>query len=272
VRTRRAGTTGTSLPERDGAFMSDPRRLVLLAVVIGYVSACGDEPVAVVPPDADRCADRAIALQAGETEGPRPLGTGCLLPVPGAEYALAVLDPRRILSASGGEEEAFPPYRVTVTLGPDPSSSAGAVGSARLDHTPGMSCLADPPSVAPSNSPFNRTTPWVLGEEFVLFDPPHAARVVRTYGDGLVVAWVEGQRPEVVEEFLEQLDTAVPHVRALALPLLQEVFVPRLPVTNFGSDQYLIVLMSARTSISSSSWTSCRTAASPSPRCVTIPP
>jgi hypothetical protein len=106
-----------------------------------------------------------------------------------------------------------------------------------------MAYLAD---VQPDgHTAYDRASPWVLGEEFPmrLEDTPRTARVVRVYGDGLVVAWVEGDRPELLDEFLDQLDYAVTHVRELAMPLMRYVFVPRRPVTSTGSGQYLILVM-----------------------------
>lgn len=116
------------------------------------------------------------------------------------------------------------------------STTATGVGA-----EPGM---AYPPDLQHhGHTYYDRASPRVLGEEFFLHDldnMPRTARVVRIYGDGLVIAWIEGDRPELLDEFLDQLDDAVTHVRELALPLMQDVFVPRLPVTSTGSGQYMM--------------------------------
>jgi hypothetical protein len=221
------------------------RRFVVLAIAIVHLSACGDEPIAIVEPppeDPDPCSSHPIALQVGETEGPRTLGAGCILPVPGAEYALAVLDPRRIQYARETGEEEFLPYLVSVTLGESAAAAPGTVREARPDGDATAPCLVELQAEPHQHLPFDRATPWVLGEEFSLYDSQDA-RIVRIYEDGLVVAWMDDLEPELMGRFLAQLDTAVGHVRSTTLPFLREAFVPRLPVTSTGSGQYLIVLM-----------------------------
>lgn len=223
-----------------------PGRFLVPAILAGLLAACGEQPVAIEAPPNDPCASHEVSLQAGETLGPSQAGRVCLEPAAGAEYAMAIMDPRAILSAATGWEASFDPYRVSVRL--ISATTPTATTASPTIFAPGHSHdKASPLEVEPEgNVLYDRASPWVLGEEFPLTDEnnvPRTARVVRIYGDDLVFAWIEGDRPEELDAFLDRLDLAVQPVREIALPLMQHVFVPRLPVTSTGSGQYMIILM-----------------------------
>jgi hypothetical protein len=222
--------------------------VVAAMAAAAFLAGCGDVPApAEAPPEPeDPCAGHTFSLQVGDTLGPRAAGTTCLRPVAGAEYALAALDGRAVLSASYGREDPFGPYVVRVGMLSAAAASApmSAVATTGSDH---LAEWASPREVqAHEHTLYDRSTPWVLGEEFPTLDwnnAPRTARVVRIYDDGLVVAWIEGDRADQIEAFLAQLDQAIPPVTEIALPLMRRAFVPRMPVTSAGSGQYMILLM-----------------------------
>jgi hypothetical protein len=224
------------------------RRMYLIALTAAaFQTGCGDGPVTTEPlPDTHPCAGHTISLQVGDTLGPRSAGRACLQPIAGAKYALAVLDGRGILSASHGPEDPLDPYGVRVALLSATAASVpmAAVATTAPDHMAGW---AAPLEVQPhGHTIYDRPTPWVLGEEFPTRDwsnAPRTARVVRIYGDGLVVAWIDGDRSDLIEEFLGQLDQAIVPVRDIGLPLMQRTFGPGIPLTSAGSGQYMILLM-----------------------------
>jgi hypothetical protein len=218
--------------------------VVVAMTAAAFQAGCGDVPTEPLPEDP--CAGHTFSLQVGETLGPRAAGTTCLQPVAGAEYALAALDGRAVLAAAHGREDPFSPYvaRVRMLSAAAAAAPMAAVATTGSDHTAGR---AQPMEIqSHGHSLYDRSTPWVLGEEFPAHDwneAPRTARVLRIYDDGLVVAWIDGDGAELIEEFLEQLDLAIPPVTEIGLPLMQRAFVPRIPVTSAGSGQYLILLM-----------------------------
>jgi hypothetical protein len=234
-----------SLPIR-GESRGPGRLLLVPAILAGLLSACDEQPVAIEPQPDDPCAGYEVSLQVGETLGPWKAATVCLQPAAGAEYAMAVMDPRAILSAATGWEASFDRYLVSVRL-ISATTAPATIASPTIfepghSHNMASSLEAEPEG----NVLYDRASPWVLGEEFPLTDQnnmPRTARVVRIYGDSLVFAWIEGDRPDELEEFLDRLDLAVQPVREIAWPLMQHVFVPRLPVTSSGSGQYMVILM-----------------------------
>jgi hypothetical protein len=223
-------------------------RLLVMSLAVALVLACGDSGGVTDPAPPAPC---ELSLQVGQTATPGSGTARCRLrAAAGAEYALALLDTRAILSAATAEETWFGAYSVVVTLdgtapplstsalpGPDPASTAD-IPHVHFSESAGALSSA---SVA-----YDRSVPWAMDEQFAVHHPRRgetvAARVVRMYPGGLVAAWVEGEASAHLDAFLEQLDYAAEVLNERALPLLRTTFASRLPVTSTAADQYLVLL------------------------------
>jgi hypothetical protein len=217
----------------------------LLALLVPVLAGCGDESSPMEPAPQQGC---EMTLQVGQAADSGQ-GEGCRLrAAAGAEYALAVLDARAILSAISARERGFPSYDATVGLSAAaPPLAPRSSSASREEGAPyPLEILYSQVDELPEGHPARRADPWSLGEQFPLYDAARQttvpARVVRVYPDGLVAAWVEGEAADQLEPFLDQLDYAVATVRQHAIPLLRNTFVPRLPVTSTGAGQYLMIL------------------------------
>jgi hypothetical protein len=176
---------------------------------------------------------------------------------PGAEYALAFLDPSAVRSAETSLEESFPGYIVSLTVDSTPTDSAGPAGAARAARLPAQAPGDIVETVAddvvettvgddPLGSPKSRSRPWSLNERFEILDPYRgsfkSARVLRIYGGEFVVAWFEQGDSARLLTWLPRLDSAFAVVQEHAFPLLRSMFVNAAPRTSTGSGQYLILL------------------------------
>jgi hypothetical protein len=218
----------------------------LLPAAASVVVACGDARVATEPEPVD-VPPCELSLQVGQTATPSSGAPGCRLrAAAGAEYALAVLDPRAIRSAETAAERSFSSYTVSVSLGGTAPSLAARGADAVSAVPPNLHQVVSAVASMDGMQPYERSGPWTLGEQFMVQHPrtnvPAAARVVRVYPDGLVAAWLEGDAAESLEAFLDQLDYAVGVLRQHAIPLLQSAFASRLPVTSTAANQYLMLL------------------------------
>jgi hypothetical protein len=223
-------------------------RLVLLSGAVPLALACGDSGGVTDPAPPSPC---ELSLQVGQTSTPGPGTVGCRLrAVAGAEYALALLDTRAILSAATAEERLFGSWSVLVSLdGTAPPLSTSALhgfDDAYPADIPHVHFSELPGALSSVSAAYDRSLPWVMGEQFVVRHPRRgadvAARVVRVYPGGLVAAWVEGEATAHLDAFLEQLDYAVDVLHEYGLPLLQATFASRLPVTSTAANQYLMLL------------------------------
>lgn len=239
------------------------RHLLLACGAAGLLAACSGEtpPVAPRADGLKSCGTRPLALAIGEAASPsnRSVRRCEIAAVAGAEYVVAWVDTRAIDGARTGTEPAFEPYPITLSIDPDasflttpPSELRAAADSAVhphwFDRTGANNGIF-------GGRPRQRTTPWVLDEQFLLDDDysglPRQAQVVRVYDSGVVVArWVDD--PDVdLALYLAQLDTAMAFVETHARPLLRHAFTPTNP-SSTQAGQFLMllqqdVLASART-------------------------
>lgn len=233
--------------------MRVPHAATLASVLAGLLVACGTE----APPLAPRtdgitpCGSRPVSLAVGEAAAPsnRAVRRCELAAIAGAEYVVAWVDTRAIDGARTGTEPAFEPYPITLSIAPDAALAA-----------PRPSALRAPLDGAEEPHGFDRTgantgtlggrarertTPWVLDEEFLLDDDytglPRRAKVVRVYDGGIaVVRWTDDPDTDL-SLYLAQLDTAVALVQQHARPLLRHAFTATDPRST-QAQQYLILL------------------------------
>lgn len=167
-----------------------------------------------------------------------------LAPVPGARYALAFLDPRRVRAAELGPEGAAPgalQYTVSVA---EAGSVAPALGRVSASASPVAAGHA-PRTAAYAGSPAARSAPWREGDRFELREAgmaPVPARVVRVYGGHLVFALAEGETPAGgVEAWTAHADSAFDMLVRHGYPLLERALTARRPVSSAGAGQLLVV-------------------------------
>ncbi|MBV9774664.1 MAG: hypothetical protein JO040_11975 [Gemmatimonadetes bacterium] len=167
--------------------------------------------------------------------------------VPGARYALAFLDGRKVEEARSGYEGAAPTpssYSVTVAEVGNGSPTASLAPS-----LPSFSLATDAVRRSVSSSaaaPTSRATPWREGDRFAVSDPAlpagASARVVRVYGGHLVLALVDGQEPVGgIDAWVARADSAFAQVVERGYPLYRSALSGTLPVTSPGSGQLLVL-------------------------------
>jgi hypothetical protein len=234
--------------------MMRPRHLVLLAcAATGLLAACADE----TPPLAPRadglatCGTRPVALAVGEAAAPanRAVRRCEVAAITGAEYVVAWLDTRAIDGARVGTEPAFEPYPITLSIAPDANFSAARPAALRAETdsvvTPHWFDLTGVSTGTLGGRARQRTTPWVLHEEFLLDDDysglPRLAKIVRVYEGGVVVArWVDDPDTDLLT-YLAQLDTAMALVETHARPLMRHAFTATDP-SSTQARQFLMLL------------------------------
>ncbi|MEW5928121.1 MAG: hypothetical protein AB1941_11600 [Gemmatimonadota bacterium] len=169
-------------------------------------------------------------------------------PAPGARYALAFLDTRKLRDAEGGFEGYAPsPLAYTVTVAEAGSAAPAAPAALRTPASPALdrAAAADADAGAPA-SLVRRAAPWREGERFAVGDVPGGgsatARVVRVYGGHLVLALAEGEEPAGgAAAWLARADSAFARAEERAYPLLRAALTPTLPATSAGSGQLLVL-------------------------------
>jgi hypothetical protein len=166
-----------------------------------------------------------------------------LAPVPGARYALAFLDPRRVRAAELAPEGAAPgtlQYTVSVA-----EAGSAAPALARVSASAAVATGHAPRTAAYAGSPAARSTPWREGDRFELREAgaaPVPARVVRVYGGHLVFALAEGETPAGgVEAWTAHADSAFGLLVRHGYPLLERALTARRPVSSAGAEQLLVV-------------------------------
>jgi hypothetical protein len=232
------------------------RRSGAVSILVLVAAGCATEPTQPTGPDSLSivCGESELAVAVGESVRPAPRSNSCRLrAAPGAEYALAFLDPSAVRSAETSLEEWFPDYIVSLTVDSTPTDSAGPAGAARAARLPAQApgdiveTVADDvvESDDPLGSPKNRSHPWSLDERFEILDPYRSsfksARVLRIYGGEFVVAWFEQGDSARLLTWLPRLDSAFAVVQEHAFPLLRSMFVNAAPRTSTSSGQYLIL-------------------------------
>lgn len=238
-------------------------RAALALTLACALAACSDTSLA---PRADgvlRCSSRAVRLEVGQAVEPLHAGqTQCeIAAIAGAEYVVAWLDPRAIAGARVGPEPSYEPYPLRVSMAPefDPFGTDDAVrapqpvaapslesGARVLEHAPlalRHDARAADDGVSAARPRF-RTTPWVLGETFLLEDDvtglPRPAEVLRVYdGYAVVARWTDETAND--DEFIAQLDTAYAIVAATMPAVWSALFVAP-PLRSSAAGQYLFVL------------------------------
>lgn len=245
-------------------------RLAPLCLAALALAACDDDGPS-VPPTA-LCGDGPTRLAVGQgawLASGTGAAAGCLLEG-GSEYALAYVDLRAVRMAESTAEpygEGFTDYSVTVATGGASARGARAVRP-RLNAAAGPGHVHDevlhdasaaPAAALADSDPWERATPWTVGERFPLFDPyegvDRTARVLKIYGGHFVLAHYEGDSPELVDAYVAAIEASMPRVLETALPLLRRTYVDRLPVTSTGSGQYLLLLREGGI-LSASAWAS----------------
>lgn len=229
-----------------------PSALPCLSLALAaLLSACGAGPT---EPGGEPAPDSALTggdvrLEVGEMLR-LPAGASGhlrLAAVPGARYALAFLDTRKVVEARPGFEGTAPsPGSYTVTVAEAGSADASRLRTPLLPGTPLLSHGARRSVSAGAAAPTSRATPWREGDRFDVSDPglaaPVRARVVRVYGGHLVLALAEGEEPEGGEAaWTARADSAFAQVLKEGYPLFRSVLSPTLPVTSAGSGQLLVL-------------------------------
>jgi hypothetical protein len=235
-----------------------------LSLLVLVAAGCAAEPTRPAGPDSLSvvCGESEIAVAVGESVRPAARSNVCRLrAAPGAEYALAFLDPSAVRSAETSREEWFPGYIVSLTVdgtSTDAASPAVAARDARLPTQAAGDVVQAAASdvvetaassvvecINPLSSPEERSCPWSLNERFEMIDPYRgsykSARVLRIYGGEFVVAWFEQGDSARLLTWLPRLDSAFEVVQNHAFPLLRSTFVDAAPRTSTGSGQYLIL-------------------------------
>jgi len=171
-----------------------------------------------------------------------------LAAVPGAAYALAFVDARRVRQAATAFEGAAPnpaQYSVTVAEAGSiaPSAALLAPSAARFDQAPDH---VRRNVSASSGTAAARAEPWREGERFELRDVSLAAplpvRVMRVYAGHLVLAVAEGEEPAGgTEAWIARADSAFRLLTEHGYPLYRAALSPSMPSTSAGAGQLLVV-------------------------------
>ncbi|HEX2092170.1 MAG TPA: hypothetical protein VHG28_07190 [Longimicrobiaceae bacterium] len=186
---------------------------------------------------------QAVRLGAGEI--------ACLrfAPLPGARYALAFLDTRKLREAEAGFEGYAPtPLHYEVSVAEAGSAAPLAASTLQAPRTASSDVVRAGTAAGGSTHAalVQRTLPWREGERFPLQDPDGSgtvtARVVRVYGGHLVLAVEEGEEAAGgTGSWLARADTAFAQAVESGYPLLRAALSPSLPVTSPGSGQLLVL-------------------------------
>lgn len=163
--------------------------------------------------------------------------------VPGARYALAFLDTRRVRRAESGFEGYAPsPALYSVTVAEAGSAAPAAFSPSAAGARSVAHAFAAPGRV----EVVRRAAPWREGDRFPLAELGEAgsatARVARVYGGHLVLAVAEGEVPAGgAEEWLARADSAFGMAVSGGYPVLRAALTRTLPLTSAGSGQLLVV-------------------------------
>lgn len=219
----------------------------ILSLSLVALAACADADIAApTNTKVQACGARAITLAVGEVGVPTHAGDNqCrLLGDPNAEYVIAWLDTRALTAARSGIEPSYESYPIGISIEPGSTLRApnlvGALPAAAAERaTPH---LHDGVIAAKARE---RTTPWTLGEEFLLEDGlsglPRAAVVERIYGGHVVAVRWKDIDPGGLTQYLAQLDTAVGFVHSYLRPMLHNVFVAE-DLRSSQAGQFLLLL------------------------------
>ena len=191
-----------------------------------------------------RSADGEVQV-AAEASVRLPAGSSCLrLPaIDSAGYALVYYDTRALQNAITGPEilRGTPPLTVGIE-----DRTAGLPVRAQVTDGRASSAVpsADSHAYDPLQHLWERTTPWVLGEEFESINAKGQTGVYRVThladDDRLVFAVF---LPEAGTNGLAaKMDTAATFMDAQGMDYLRTIFGPPTPITSAGSGQLLVLL------------------------------
>lgn len=260
---KRTLQVGAKMPTR-------PVGAVLLVLVLGAPTACGEPPSSPEPPKASlgSCVPTdTLQLEGGDvadfsTSADEP---ACLaLPPASATYSVAYFDPRLVALEREGREPTAPPLddfhvdaEIRAVGDVDAASSVrrerspvafGRVGSKRVDHTlvEHATASCDPAMGVPSM--LCRPEPWTLGDRFAApgregEQGESLAEVIAIDPkDELVVAAYVADLPEIGHASRSALADGLTRFRRHTMPILHATFPDADPVTSPGSGQLLLLM------------------------------
>lgn len=210
-----------------------------------------------------------IRLRTGEFTFLSDRETKCLrLPVTRGEYVLAWVDLRQEVQGRGGWA-GWPtdPYAVRIvdrTGAGAQGTGAPAPATPRTAGAPREPMGSDPGHLRLeaagaegecSDTDFSRPTfwcrskPWVVGDRMTIREPGSwpavfvTATVAKVYGNGrFPLAVVDGDDSDALARFRQGIDSAMPHVTGVSVPLFEAVFGTSTPNTSEASGQLLTII------------------------------
>ena len=184
----------------------------------------------------------------------------CLrLPAHAGQYILAYADLRQeVAGRTGWAGFGVDPYVIEVgdrTVAASGGEVAGAAARARAagDGAPHVRWVQSSGHAPCSDTDFTalmfwcRSTPWAVGDTMRIRKPGSmsdtiTATVWKVYGGRFAFAVADGDDSENLRAFKSQIESAMPAVQSVSVPLFQTVFGASLPATSVGSGQLLTII------------------------------